>query len=79
MSYPDIFWHIQNPVYLLHVNRGISRTLAYSAPEAFSEPWHIQNPGLFRTPVYSEQWHIQNTRLIQNPVNYLRLAFCENS
>ena len=24
------------------------------------EPWHIQNPDLYRTLEYSEPWHIQN-------------------
>ena len=79
MNYPDIFRHIQSPIQPWHISRGISRTLTYSAPEAYSEPWHIQNPGLFRAPVYSELWHIQNPRLIRNPVKHLRLAFCKNS
>ena len=25
-----------------------------------SEPWHIQNPDIYRTLEYSEPWHIQN-------------------
>ena len=41
-------------------------------PEAYSEPWHIHNPGIFRSPVYSERWHIQNLRHIQNTSKYLR-------
>ena len=43
LCYPDIFY-----------NRGISRTLTYSEPEAYSEPWHIQNPAIFRTLAYSK-------------------------
>ena len=53
-------------------NCGISRTLTFSEPEAYSEPRHIHNPGIFRTPIYSECWHIQNLRYIQNPVVHLR-------
>ena len=30
----------------------------YPGPEACSEPWHINNPGIFRTPVSSERCHI---------------------
>ena len=41
--YPDIFY-----------NCGISRTLTYSEPEAYSEPWYIQNPAIFRTLAYSK-------------------------
>ena len=29
------------------------------------EPWHIHNPGIFRTLLHSECWHIQNLRHIQ--------------
>ena len=32
--------------------------MTYSEPEAYSEPRHIQNHGIFRTPLYSERWHI---------------------
>ena len=34
--------------------------------------WYVQNPDIFRTPLYSERWHIQNLRHIQNPVVHLR-------
>ena len=37
LRYPDIFY-----------NCGISRTLTYSEPEAYSELWYIQNPAIFR-------------------------------
>ena len=53
--------------------------MTYSEPEAYSEPWHIHNPGIFRTPVHSERWYIQNLRPIQNPVNIYNEAFCENN
>ena len=33
---------------------GISRTLIYSEPEAYSEPWYIQNPAIFRMLGYSK-------------------------
>ena len=40
LCYPDIF-----------CNCGISRTLTYSEPEAYSETWYIQNQyiNIFRT------------------------------
>ena len=55
--------------------------MAYSEPEAYSEPWCIQNPGIFRILVYSEPWHIQSPRQtatmhhfakIVNGYNYFR-------
>ena len=36
-------------------------------PDVFRYRKHIQNPGIFTTPIYSELWHIQNLRHIQNP------------
>ena len=56
-NYSGIFRYIQNPV-LTQINLKlwyIQRTLTYSEPEAYSEPRHIHNPGIFRTPVYSER------------------------
>ena len=44
LCYPDMFY-----------NCGISRTLTYSEPEAYSEPWRIHNPGIFRTSADSER------------------------
>ena len=49
---------------------------AYSEPfltVVYLEPCYIQNPDIFRTPVYSERWYIQNLSNIYNE------AFCENS
>ena len=43
LCYPDIFY-----------NCCISRTLTYSEPEAYSEPWYIQDPAIFRTLAYSK-------------------------
>ena len=40
-TYPHIIRHIQNS--------GIFRILAHSKPEAYSEPWYIQNFGISRT------------------------------
>ena len=31
----------------------VFKTLPYSEPEAYAEPWHIQNSGIFRTMGYS--------------------------
>ena len=36
-------------VILLYFEKGIFRTLAYLEPEAYSEPWYVQNPGIFKT------------------------------
>ena len=41
-------------------------------PEAYSEPWNIHNPGIFRSAVYSERWHIQNLKYVQNTSKHLR-------
>ena len=63
-AYPGIIQAYLEPcVTLMYFRTDISRTLAYSEPEAYSEPYDI-----FRTPLYSERWHIQNLRHIQNPV-----------
>ena len=32
---------------------------------AYSEPWYILNPDIFKITVCSEVWHIQNSRHIQ--------------
>ena len=34
----------------------------------YSEPWYIQNPGIFRTLVYSESWYIQNPGIFRTLV-----------
>ena len=95
-TYPDImrlckhikklFRHFLNPVYLWHIqNSGIIRILAYSKPEAYSEPWYIQNSGTFRTRDifrflgYSEPWDIQNRRNTQNDVKHLWRSALRNS
>ena len=67
-TYSGIFRTLCNPSML---------TVVYAEPSHIQHQKHIQNPGLFRAPVYSEHWHIQNPRLIQNPVQHLRLAFCD--
>ena len=45
--------------------------LTYSELKAYPEPWHIQNPGIFRTSLYSERWDIRILRYIQKPVKHL--------
>ena len=49
--------------------------MAYSEPDAYSEPWHIQNPGVFRTLAYSEPCQtstMQHFAKIVNGYNYFR-------
>ena len=43
LCYPNIFY-----------NCDISRTLTYSEPKAYSEPWDIQNSVIFRTRANSK-------------------------
>ena len=38
---------------------SIFRHLQYSEPEAYSEPWHYEKLGIFRTCGISEPWYIQ--------------------
>ena len=53
--YPGIIQAYLEPCATLNIyNRNTSRTLAYSEPEAYSEPWHIDNSGIFRTTTYSK-------------------------
>ena len=67
---PPLHQHIQNS--------GMFRILAYSKPEAYSEPWYIKNSGILRTRDifrilgYSETWDIQNRRHTQNFVKHLQ-------
>ena len=72
-------------------NPGISRTPAYSEPEAYSEPWYIQNlrhiqiSGIFRSLAYLEPLHSQYPGIIKTGgmlrtlSNIYDGAFCENS
>ena len=69
-AYSGIFRTLCNPDIFRTV--VLSRTLTYSKVEAYLELWHIDNRGIFITPIYSERWHIQNMRHIQNPVKHLR-------
>ena len=70
--YPDIFY-----------NWGISITLTYSEPEAYSEPCHIQNAGIlkiwgiFRTlsHIYDEALIIFSAIIIFTNYNYFRKAW----
>ena len=48
-------------IFITLCSAGIFRTLV-----AYSEPWYIQNPVLFKILVYSDPWNIQN------PVKHLR-------
>ena len=77
-----IFRHNQACSRVIQAYSDIFRTLVYSKSNAFSEPWYIQNLGIFRTLVNSEPCHIQNPGIfrtlaytepwqIQNPVKHL--------
>ena len=71
-----IFRHIQaysarhnqaySAIFRTLCNPDMFRTLANSEPDAYSEPWqiqnhtHIQNLGIFRNLAYSEPWFVQN-------------------
>ena len=47
---PRKYSGILNPVQPQDIeNSYIFKTLTYSEPEAYAEPWHIQNRGIFRT------------------------------
>ena len=48
-AYPGII-----QVTMEYLEPGISRTLTWSEPEAYSEPWHIHNPAIFRALGYSK-------------------------
>ena len=66
---PDIFRNLVEPRIQ---NLG---SVAYSEPDAYSEPWHIQNPGVFRTLAYSEPCQtstMQHFAKIVNGYNYFR-------
>ena len=86
----DIFWTLCNPGTYLYLefrtlNPDIFRILVYSKPEAYSEPWYIENSGTFRTRgilrilAYSKPWDIYNRRHTQNFVKCLRWRALRNS
>ena len=61
----------------LYFGEGIPRTLAYLELEAYSELWHIQNPGIFRSLAYSESWHIQKPGIFKIRSIFRTLAYLE--
>ena len=46
------------------------RELANSEQEACSDPWYIQDPGIFRTLVYSGPWYIQDPGIFRRTLVY---------
>ena len=85
LAYSEILKHKQK---YLQAHSKHSVTLAYSVPEAYSEPCYIQNPDIFGTLVYSESWNIDNPLLIrilvyseswhfQNPGIFRNLVYSE--
>ena len=74
LCYPDIFY-----------NCGISRTLTYSEPEAYSEPRYIQNVGKFKiwgifitlSCIYDEVFIIFTAIIIFTNYNYFRNKYLE--
>ena len=82
-----IFTHIPTYSDISRHNQTYSGIIqAYFEPcvtPAYSEPWYIQNPGIFktrdifRTLVYPKLWHIGNQRLIQNPGLFKTLGYSE--
>ena len=55
-AYPGTIQAYSEPcVTLTYLQLWYIQNLTYSEPEAYSEPRDINNPGLFRTPVYSER------------------------
>ena len=55
LSYSDIFKPEESiGIFRTLFNPSIFRTLAYTEQKAYSEPWYIENRGIFRTLVYSK-------------------------
>ena len=52
-TYPGII-QVYSGIFKTLCNPDIFRTVVYREPEAYSEPWHIYKPGIFRIPVYLE-------------------------
>ena len=48
----EIFLYFLKNAFLILQERYIQKTPAYLEPEAYSEPWYIQNHSLFRTLAY---------------------------
>ena len=55
-------------------NSDIFRILENSEPEAYSEPWYIQNPDIFRTLVYSGFWYIQNPGIFKTLERFWKIV-----
>ena len=55
-TYPEIIQANSEPcVTLIYLKLWYTRTLTYSEPEAYSEPWHIHNAGIIKTLLYLER------------------------
>ena len=72
LAYSNIIRHIQE------LSRDIQTHSEAWVILVYSEPLHIQNPGIFRTLAYSESepyqehWYIQDMKHIHNSVKHLR-------
>ena len=79
-AYSGISRHIQ-PNIIRHIQAYSEPcvTLINSEPDAYSEPWYIQKPGLFRTLVCSKPWHIQNQGHIHDPDIFRTQTYLEPS
>ena len=68
-------------MFFWYFGKGIFRTLACLELKAYSEPWYVQNPRIFRTrnifralvhselEVYSKPWYIQNRGIFRTLSN----------
>ena len=82
---PDIIRHIQaysKPCVTLTYSERLqiqnqTRIQNPGKPDAYSETWYIQKPGLIRTLVCSKPWHIHNQRHIHDPDIFRNQTYLE--
>ena len=76
-AYSKIIRHFQELL------RDIQAHLEARVTFVYSEPWYIQDPGIFKTLTYSELWYIQNSGIFRTlpyskPDPYLEAQYVQN-
>ena len=72
LGYSDISEHIQELSTDIQAHSEACVTLVYS------EPWNIEDPGIFRILTSSKPWHIQNPRILRNQ-SYSAPCYIQNA
>ena len=72
LRYSDISGHIQE------LSTDIQTHSEACVTWVYSEPWNIEDPGIFRILTSSKPWHIQNPRILRNQ-SYSAPCYIQNA